>query len=253
MNGIFACIILALIIKHFWRRTHFIERWNACLQAALESLERRDYSLSGLSSTVCQGTESLLAELHTLVEKGQLQPPVLRSLLVCLRDLQQQQNQRDQQGFTVMLRLSLAAVIALGAALILDQSWLLDLHRNPPAFLILLGYVLISVVWLRRLPLHSLLQSQNLMLDFIRAWFGCAHQGPWQKTLDQLEQDAWDFGRSSAPLRWIHLDSWLKDANREQLRRLQVAEELFGIIELLSSVYFLAVGCFFPLLKRFGL
>ena len=109
-------------------------------------------------------------------------------------------------------------------------------------------------MWLQRLPGHPLAKGAplQLQLQLTEAWLGDATAGPWQQKLEQVTQRGWIQGRDPTESRRQILLDWWHEAEGEQQKQLTWAEELFSIVELASSVYFLGTVCALPLLRHFG-
>ncbi len=246
MNALLLLIILTYLIFHRWRGQNLLQRWIADTQHVLQCLEARRYIEAEEASS------PLRAVFQQQIRSGRLQPQSMRSLLTWMRALERADAERLRVGSSAALRLSLGAAIGLGSSLILDGSWFLQIADNPPAVLLIGGYVLILFLWLRRLPAHPLATSTSLQAKLTSAWLGTSQDGPWHETWVKWEKQGRVTGRDVRYEQIQLLEDWLLQGTQEQEKRLTWAEELFGLVELASSVYFLGTACALPLLNLWG-
>jgi hypothetical protein len=111
---------------------------------------------------------------------------------------------------------------------------------------------LILALWLRRLKAHPLTISLALQVNFTKAWLGHSQGGPWHESWTSLEERGKLTGRDVRQDQTQLLEDWLLTGTREQEKHLTWADELFGLVELACSVYFLGTACTLPLLKLWG-
>ena|GEM_PF-6853974 len=229
-----------------------LKLWFQQCQTILQAVEARNYNFESIASSASFFDPDLLTLFVHQVQKGQLQPSAIRSLLMWIRRLEQEDSERRRLGMTAVFRLALASSLALSTSLFLERTWVLDLSRNPPALLVLISHALLCAIWLKRLPGHPLATSLEMRLAWTRVWLGEGTQGPWQEKLDNLMNEAWISGRDPSEERRHLLEDWLLLAQDQQEKRQTWAEELFGLVELASSVYFLGTACTLPLLHQLG-
>ncbi len=246
MNALLLLIILTYLIFHHWRGQNLLRCWTADTQHVLQCLDARRYIEAD------EAGSPVRAVFQQLIRSGRLQPQAVRSLLTWIRALERADAERLRVGSSAALRLGLGAAIGLGSSLILDGSWFLRIAHNPPAMLLIGGYVLILILWLRRLPAHPLATSTSLQAKLTSAWLGTSQGGPWHETWVKWEKQGRVTGRDVRYEQIQLLEDWLLQGTQEQEKRLTWAEELFGLVELASSVYFLGTACALPLLNLWG-
>lgn len=246
MNALLLLLILNSLVYLRWRGQRHLHAWILETQNFLRACESRQYLGAGKDS----GPLTALFQEH--LRAGRLQPQALRSLLTWIRTLERADAERQRQGYGAALRLGLAAGLGLATSLVLDGSWFLRMTSNPPALLLILGNLLILMLWLRRLPAHPLASSTTLQVNFTGAWLGQSQGGPWHPTWVKEQERGRLLGRDPRAEQTRILEDWLLQESRDQEKRLTWAEELFGLVELASSVYFLGTACTLPLLKLWG-
>ncbi len=229
-----------------------LKLWFQNCQTILQAVESRNYNLELFISSATFFDPDLLSLFQRQIQKAQLRPSAIRSLLTWMRRLEQEDRVRRRLAMSAVLRLVLGSSLALSTSLILERSWVLDLSRNPPVLLVLISQALLCTIWLKRLPGHPLATSRELRLAWTRAWLGEGTLGPWQEQLDNRMNEAWKSGRDPTDERQQILEDWLLLAKDEQEKRQTWAEELFGLVELGSSVFFLGTACTLPLLHQLG-
>ena len=133
MNGIFANILISLCILHHWRGRDHLRLWLAEMTNILEALDARAYDLSLLVPRAEPSQLLLIRALQHILAKGHLHPEHVRSLLAHIRRLQQEDQERQRLGLSVVIRLSLGSCLALFTSLALDRTWNIDIQTNPPA------------------------------------------------------------------------------------------------------------------------
>ncbi|HYX35544.1 MAG TPA: hypothetical protein VE954_20805 [Oligoflexus sp.] len=246
MNALLGLIILHCFILHRWRGTQGLRAWFEETQRVLRCLEARQYALDTEVLTPLMTLFS--AQLRT----GRLQPQAIRTLLTWIRTLDRADAERRRVGYGAALRLGLAAGLGLLASLILDGTWFLRLADNPPAMLLIIGDSLILSLWLQRLKAHPLADSTELRVQFTRAFLGQSQGGPWHETWIKIHERGQIMGRDGHDEQIQVLEDWLLSGIQDQEKRLTWADELFGLVELAGSVYFLGTACALPLLKLWG-
>jgi hypothetical protein len=246
MNGLLLLLIMNTLVFLRWRGQRHLASWSESTQSFLRCLESRQY----LSPE--RDADPLAAVFREQLRSGRLQPQALRTLLTWIHSLERSDGERLRVGYGAALRLGLAAGLGLASSLVLDGSWLLRMADNPPALLLVGGNLLILMIWLRRLPAHPLASSLSLQVNFTRAWLGASQAGPWHEAWGKEQEDARLRGRDPRAEQHRLLEDWLLAESREQEKRLTWADELFGLVELASSVYFLGTACTLPLLKLWG-
>jgi hypothetical protein len=246
MNGLILLFIMNTLIFLRWRGARHLAAWSACTQSFLRCLESRQYLSPG------GGEEPLAAVFREQLRSGRLQPQALRSLLTWIHSLERRDEERLLVGSGAALRLGLAAGLGLATSLVLDGSWFLRMADNPPALMLIGGNFFVLMLWLRRLPAHPLASSPSLQVNFTRAWLGTSQAGPWHEAWIKEQEHARLRGRDARAEQYRLLEDWLLSESREQEKRLSWADELFGLVELVSSVYFLGTACTLPLLKLWG-
>lgn len=229
-----------------WRGERRLASWSGSTQSFLRCLESREYQSPGPL------TDPLTVVFREQLRSGRLQPQALRTLLTWIHSLERSDGERLRVGYGAALRLGLAAGLGLATSLVLDGSWFLRMADNPPALLLMGGNLLILMLWLRRLPAHPLASSPSLQANFTRAWLGASQAGPWHEAWIRELDHARLRGRDPRTEQMRLLEDWLLSESREQEKRLTWADELFGLVELASSVYFLGTACTLPLLKLWG-
>lgn len=252
MNGILSNIIISLLILHQWQGRNILDRWSRDLQFVLKSLESRIYDFGSRVESSPQKDGEIVGAMARILQTGRLHPEAIRSLLTSIRHLQKEDQERRRLGMSVVIRLNLGAFLALLTSLCLEGTWMLDLASNPPAGLVLISLGMICTIWLKRLPAHPLARSSSLQLEMTEAWLGESVAGPWQESMQSLMLGAQTLGRNPSAERRHLLEDWWLEAQSEQEKRLTWAEELFGLVELASSVYFLGTACALPLLHQLG-
>ncbi|WP_141732044.1 hypothetical protein [Oligoflexus tunisiensis] len=245
MNALLALLILHFLILQRWRGRQGLGLWLQTSQEVLRNLEARQYIWD-------DADQPLRAVFHTFMRRGRLEPQAIRSLLTQIRTLERADAERRRVGYGAAVRLGLAAALGLGTSLILEGAWFLRLSSNPPALLLLLGDAGLLMLWLSRLKPHPLASSTALQVKFTSAWLGQSQDGPWHETWIKLQQRGQLTGRDLHDEQTQLLEDWLLTGTREQEKRLTLADELFGLVELASSVYFLGTACALPLLKLWG-
>lgn len=246
MNGLILLLIVNTLVLLRWRGQGHLAFWSASTQSFLRCLESRQYlSPDGVE-------DPLAAAFREQLRSGRVQPQSLRTLLTWIQSLERSDAERLRVGYSAALRLGLAAGLGLATSQVLDGSWFLRMADNPPALLLMGGNVLILMLWLRRLPAHPLATSLSLQVNFTRAWLGASWSGPWHEAWIEAQEDARLRGRDARAEQQRLLEDWLLTESREQEKRLTWADELFGLVELASSVYFLGTACTLPLLKLWG-
>jgi hypothetical protein len=239
-------IILNMLLLQRWRGQSGLRIWLEETQRILRGLEARQYQAHG------EHDHPLRSMFGELLRSGRLQPQALRSLLTWIRKLEQADAERLRLGYGAALRLGIAAGLGLGTSLLLDGTWFLRGADNPAVWLLFAGEGIILAVWLRRLQAHPLAISISLQAKFTRAWLGQSQGGPWHETWVQQEERGRLTGRHIREEQTQLLEDWLLQGSHEQEKRLTWADELFGLVELASSVYFLGTACTLPLLKFWG-
>jgi hypothetical protein len=245
MNALLFLFIVNDLVLRRWRGDNALRLWLEETQNFLRSLEAREYLSARFDSP-------LQRVFHEQLRSGRMQPQSLRSLLTWIRTLERVDAERLRVGYGAVLRLGLAAALGLATSLVLDGSWFLRMADNPPVLLLVAGNVMVLVVWLRRLPAHPLVSSTALQAKFTSAWLGHSQGGPWHETWVKHEERGRATGRDVRYEQTQLLEDWLLLGTREQEKRLTLADELFGLVELASSVYFLGTACALPLLKLWG-
>jgi hypothetical protein len=246
MNGLFLLLIINTLVFLRWRGQRQLASWCKATQDFLCGLESRQY----LNPE--QSHDPLSAVFEEQLRSGRLQPQSLRTLLIWIRSLERSDAERLRVAYGAALRLGLAAGLGLATSLVLDGSWFLRMTDNPPALFLIVGNMLILMLWLRRLPAHPLASSLSLQVNFTRAWLGASQAGPWHPAWVKEQGHARLRGRDPRAEQNRLLEDWLLRESREQEKRLTWADELFGLVELASSVYFLGTACTLPLLKLWG-
>jgi len=246
MNALACLFLLHFFILHRWRKDDGLRLWFEETQRVLRCLEARHYDFEGAEE------HPLVAVFREQMRMGRLQPPALRSLLTWIRSLDRADAERRRHGYGAALRLGLAAALGLLTSHILDGTWFLRLESNPPALLLIVGDSLILALWLRRLRAHPLAISTALQVEFTKAWLGQSQRGPWHESWTRLQDRGKLTGRDVSHEQAQLLEDWLLTGTREQEKRLTWADELFGLVELACSVYFLGTACALPLLKLWG-
>jgi hypothetical protein len=246
MNAILGIIILNMLLLQRWRGQNGLRIWFEQTQEILRGLNARQYQDQGMHA------QPLLSVFDEHLRSGRLQPQALRSLLTWIRKLEQADAERLRLGYSAALRLGMAAGLGLGTSLLLDGSWFLRGSDNPALWLLLVGEGMILALWLRRLQAHPLATSMSLQAKFTRAWLGQSRGGPWHETWVKQGERGRVSGRDVRDEQMQLLEDWLIEGSREQEKRLTWADELFGLVELASSVYFLGTACTLPLLKLWG-
>jgi hypothetical protein len=246
MNALLGLIIINILMLNRWRGQRGLGLWFEETQRILRCLEARQYPWVGARDN------PLLDVFHEQMRSGRLQPQTLRLLLTWIRKLEQADAERLRLGYSAALRLGLAAGLGLATSLVIDGSWFLRMTDNPPILLLILGELMILFLWLRRLGAHPLAISTSLQVNFTRAWLGQSQGGPWHETWVKLDERGRVTGRDVRYEKTQLLEDWLLLGSQEQEKRLTWAEELFGLVELASSVYFLGTACTLPLLKLWG-
>ncbi len=252
MNGILGNIVISLLILHRWQGRNILDSWSRDLHFVLKSLEARHYDFRSPAEALAQKDRAILLAMDRILQAGKLHPEAIRCLLTSIRQLLKEDQERRRLGMSVVLRLNLGAFLALLTSLCLEGTWMLDLYRNPPAGLVVISLGIICTIWLKRLPAHPLASSSRLQLQMTEAWLGEAVAGPWQESMQSLLLRAQTLGRNPSAERRHQLEDWWLEAQAEQEKRLTWAEELFGLVELASSVYFLGTACALPLLHQLG-
>lgn len=246
MNGLLLLLILNTLVFFRWRGTRHLAFWSASTQSFLRCLESRQYL------TVDEAEDPWTAVFREQLRSGRLQPQSLRTLLTWIQSLERSDGERLRVGYGAALRLGMAGGLGLATSLVLDGSWFLRMTDNPPVLLLIGGNLLILMLWLRRLPAHPLASSLSLQVNFTRAWLGASQSGPWHAAWIKVQEDARLRGRDARAEQQRLLEDWLLTESRGQEKRLTWADELFGLVELASSVYFLGTACTLPLLKLWG-
>lgn len=246
MNGILCLILINQLILRHWRGRDHLRSWSDTTRVVLEQLAARDYGLTGLR------VGPLPQVFEQLIRTGRLQPARVLTLLTWIRRLDQAEDQRRRQGLGAMIRLGLGAGVGLCTSLWLDHSFFLNLAVNPPALLLIMGQGLIIFFWLQRLKPHPLTQSEHMQAAFTAAWLGQSQEGPWHANWMHLDEQSRLSGRDGSAGKEQWLEDWLLQGQREQEKRLIWAEELFGLVELAGSVYFLGTACALPLLRQWS-
>lgn len=247
MNALCCILIIHFLILHRWRGSNSLRHWFEENQRVLRCLEARQYyALEGSDADPLHGV------YRQLMRTGLLQPQAIRSLLAWIRKLDQADAERLRVGYGSALRLGLAAGLGLLTSLYLDGAWFLRLADNPPALLLILGETLMLVLWLQRLKAHPLAISTALQANFTMAWLGHSRDGPWHEAWKNLHERGQLTGRDVHEEQRQLLEDWLLMGTLEQEKRLALADDLFGLVELAGSVYFLGTACALPLLKFWG-